>query len=138
MTHRITLDVPANGIQFGIPFVSSDEANSTVTISTDGASRSFWSGIQLDHTPEPGTTGTATLSVHKQSNDDLVAQVVTSGTIYLYYPNDTEYGNANLNSNQGTCDWDTYYYMNVTPNSPITRRENIAIRKLTTTTTLNS
>ena len=136
MTHRITLDVPANGMQFGMPFVSSEEANSTVTISTDGASRSEWSGIQINHTPEPGTTGTATLSVHKQSNDDLVAQVVTSGTIYLYYPNNSEYSNVNLNANQGTCEWDTYYYMDVTPNTPVIRRENIAIRKLQTTTKL--
>jgi len=132
MTHRVTLDVPATFIQYGIPYVSSDEANSTIMINNDGL-RAVWSGVQIDHAPEPGTNGTASLAVYKQSTNTLVAEVVTTGTVYLYYPNNTEYGNANLSSNQGTCEWDTYYYLEVTPNTPSERREQIIIRKLTTT-----
>lgn len=134
MTHRVTLDVPATGMHYGIPYVTSDDANSTLAVSEDGASRSSWSGIQIDHGPEPGTLGTASLAVRKQSDDSLVAEVVSSGTLYLYYPNNAEYSNANLTSNQGICEWDTYYYLDITPNTPSQRRENIAIRKLLTTT----
>lgn len=134
MTHRVTLDVPATGMHYGIPYVTSDDANSTLAVSEDGASRSSWSGVQIDHGPEPGTQGTASLAVRKQSDDSLVAEVVSSGTLYLYYPNNAEYSNANLTSNQGICEWDTYYYLDITPNTPSQRRENIAIRKLLTTT----
>lgn len=135
MTHRVTLDVPVTGINYGIPYVSSIDADGTVAITDDGTSRVTWSGVQIDHTPEPGTSGTATMGVYKQSDNALIAQVNTTGTIYLYYPNNAEYANANLLSNQGTCEWDTYYYINVAPNNPSQRRENIAIRKITTTTT---
>jgi len=138
MTHRVTLDVPTTGIQYGIPFVSSNDANSTVNLSAEGDSTTSWSGVEITHDKEPGTSGTASVSIHKQSDDSLIAETVTSGTIYLYYPNNPEYANANLLTNQGTCEWDTYYYMQVTPNTPADRREQIAIRKLTTTTPLNS
>ena len=132
MTHRVTLDVPATFIQYGIPYVSSDEANSTIMINNNGQPE-VWSGVQIDHAPEPGTSGTASLAVYKQSTNTLVAEVVTTGTVYLYYPNNTEYANANLSVNQGTCEWDTYYYLEVTPNTPSERREQVSIRKLTTT-----
>ena len=132
MTHRVTLDVPATGINYGIPFVSSDEANSTTEINSVNGNREYWSGIEIKHAPEPGTVGTATVGVYKQSNDALVAEVVTTGTLYLYYPNNPEYANTSLAGNQGICEWDTYYYMSVTPNSPAERREQIIIRKLTT------
>ena len=135
MTHRVTLDVPVTGINYGIPYVSSIDADGTVAITDDGTSRVTWSGVQIDHTPEPGTSGNATMGVYKQSNNALIAQVNTTGTIYLYYPNNAEYANANLLSNQGICEWDTHYYINVVPNTPSQRRENIAIRKITTTTT---
>jgi hypothetical protein len=135
MTHRVTLDVPVTGTNYGMPYVSSIDADGTVAITNDGASRVTWSGVQIDHTPEPGTSGTATMGVYKQSDNALIAQVNTTGTIYLYYPNNAEYANANLLSNQGICEWDTYYYINVAPNNPSQRRENIAIRKITTTTT---
>lgn len=138
MTHRVTLDVPATGTQYGIPFVRSDEANSTLVVSESGASTTEWSGVTITHAPEPGATGQASVSVKRQSDDSLVAETLSSGTIELYYPNNPEYANANLNSNQGICDWDTYYYLEVTPNTPSDRREQIALRKLTTTTPLNS
>lgn len=134
MTHRVTLDVPVTGLQYGIPYVTSDDANITITEINNSSSSQTWSGVQIDHAPEPGTSGTATVSVLKQSDDSLVATLVTSGTLYLYYPNNTEYSNANLLSNQGICNWDTYYYLNIVPNSPSPRRETIAIRKLTTIT----
>jgi len=138
MTHRVTLDVPTVGLQYGIPYITSADANSTVEITETGANSINWSGVSITHSPEPGTVGTASVSVHKQSDDSLVAETNTTGTIYLYYPNNAEYANANLASNQGTCEWDTYYYLEVTPNSPADRREQIAIRKLTTTTQLNN
>ena len=138
MTHRVTLDVPSTGMQYGIPFVRSDEANSTMVVSESGASTTQWSGVTITHAPEPGTTGQASVSVKRQSDDNLVAETVASGTIELYYPNNPEYANANLTSTQGICEWDTYYYLEVTPNTPAERREQIAIRKLTTTTQLNN
>ena len=136
MTHRVTLDVPATFIQYGIPYVTSDDANSTLMINDIGDAIT-WCGVQIDHAPEPGTPGTASLAVHKQSDSTKVAEVLTSGTVYLYYPNSPEYANANLSSNQGICEWDTYYYLEVTPNTPTPRRENIAIRKITITSTQN-
>jgi hypothetical protein len=138
MTHRVTLDVPATGIQYGIPYVSSDDANSTVVLNDTGSATTSWSGVEITHQKEPGQTGTASVAVYKQSDDSLVAENATQGTLYLYYPNNPEYANANLTSNQGVCEWDTYYYLDVTPNTPADRREMIAIRKLTTTTPLNS
>ena len=138
MTHRVTLDVPSTGTQYGIPYVSSSEANSTMVLSPSGASTTTWTGIEITHDREPGYAGTASVSIHKQSDDSLIAETLTSGTIYLYYPNNPEYANANLTSTQGTCEWNTYYYMQVTPNNAQDRRERIAIRKLTTTTPLNS
>lgn len=134
MTHRVTLDIPTTGLNYGIPYVTSDDANATIFGMDNSSSAQSWSGVQIDHAPEPGTTGTATVSVLKQSDNSLVATNYTSGTLYLYYPNNTEYSNANLLSNQGICDWDTYYYINIVPNTPSQRRENIAIRKLLTTT----
>jgi len=133
MTHRVTLDVPATGLNYGIPYVSHDDANSTASINSVYGGRETWSGIELIHKPEPGTPGTATVGVYKQSDDTLIAETVTTGTVYLYYPNNSEYANANLASNQGTCEWNTYYYMSITPNSPAERREQIIIRKLITT-----
>lgn len=139
MTHRVTLDVPSTGIQYGIPYVSSDDANSSVMLNDMGSSTTSWSGVEITHKREPGQTGFASIGVYKQSDDSLIAEETSAtGTIYLYYPNNAEYANANLASNQGTCEWDTYYYLEVTPNSPADRREMIAIRKLTTTTLLNS
>jgi hypothetical protein len=132
MTHRTTLDLPVTGIQYGIPYVTSDQAESTTTIDEYG-NKIIWSGVQIQHKPEPGTTGTATVGVYKQSDDTLVAETLTTGTVYLYYPNNPEYANVNLTSNQGICEWDTYYYMGLTPNTPTERREQIIIRKLTTT-----
>ena len=133
MTHRVTLDVPATGSQYGIPFVRQTQANATMVLSMDGNTRETWSGVEIAHAPEPGSTGTASVVVYKQSDDTLIAESLTSGTIHLYYPNNSEYANTNLTSNQGICEWDTYYYLEVTPNTPIERREMIAIRKLTTT-----
>ena len=138
MTHRVTLDVSATGTQYGIPYVSSDDANSTVVLNDAGSATTSWSGVEITHKREPGQTGTASVSVHKQSDDSLIAENPADGVIYLYYPNNPEYANANLSTNQGICEWDTYYYLEVTPNTPADRREMIAIRKLTTTTPLNS
>ena len=138
MTHRVTLDVPSTGLQYGIPYVSSDDVDSTSVISQVGDNITQWSGIEITHKREPGQTGTASVSVHKQSDDSLIAENPAGGTLYLYYPNNPEYANANLTTNQGICEWDTYYYLEVTPNTPADRREMIAIRKLTTTTPVNS
>ncbi len=138
MTHRVTLDVPATGLQYGIPYVSSGDVDSTSVISQVGDNITQWSGIEITHKREPGQTGTASVSVHKQSDDSLIAENPAGGTLYLYYPNNPEYANANLTTNQGICEWDTYYYLEVTPNTPADRREMIAIRKLTTTTPVNS
>ena len=138
MTHRVTLDVPSTGLQYGIPYVSSDDVDSTSVISQVGDNITQWSGIEITHKREPGQTGTASVSVHKQSDDSLIAENPAGGTLYLYYPNNPEYANANLTTNQGVCEWDTYYYLEVTPNTPADRREMIAIRKLTTTTPVNS
>jgi hypothetical protein len=138
MTHRVTLDVPSTGIQYGIPYVSSDEANSTTVIEQVGDTLTLWSGVEITHKREPGQTGTASVAVYKQSDNSLVAENATQGTLYLYYPNNPEYANANLTSNQGICEWDAYYYLDVTPNTPADRREMIAIRKITTTTPVNS
>jgi len=138
MTHRITLDVPSTGLQYGIPYVSSGDVDSTSVISQVGDNITQWSGIEITHKREPGQTGTASVSVHKQSDDSLIAENPAGGTLYLYYPNNPEYANANLTTNQGICEWDTYYYLEVTPNTPADRREMIAIRKLTTTTPVNS
>jgi len=136
MTHRVTLDVPASGTDYGIPFVRYSDANATTIINSIGE-REVWSGIELKHKPEPGSaTGTATMGVYKQSDDSLVAEINSTGTIYLYYPNNDEYGNANLTANQGICEWDTYYYVNVVPNNAQSRREQLIIRNLTTTTSL--
>ena len=134
MTHRVTLDVPATGIQYGIPFVRQSQANATMVVSMDGFNRETWSGVEITHAPEPGTSGTASVVVYKQSDNTQIAESLTSGSVQLYYPNNPEYANANLSSSQGICEWDTYYYMEVTPNTPSDRREMIAIRKLTTTT----
>ena len=136
MTYRVTLDVPATGITRGIPYVTSDEANTTIVISTTSGYAESWSGVRIDHAPEPGTSGTASMGIYKQSDDSLIAETLTTGTIYLYYPNNAEYSNANLSTNQGICEWDTYYYMTVTPNTPTERRERIALRKITTSTSL--
>jgi hypothetical protein len=138
MTHRVTLDVPATGLQYGIPYVSSNDANSTTMINQVGDKLTIWSGVEITHKREPGQTGTASVGVYKQSDDSLIAENPTEGVIYLYYPNNPEYANANLTSSQGICEWNTYYYIEVTPNTPADRREQIAIRKLTTTTPLNS
>ena len=134
MTHRVTLDVPATGTQYGIPFVRQSQANATMVVSMDGFNRETWSGVEITHAPEPGTPGTASVIVYKQSDNTQIAESLTSGTIQLYYPNNPEYANANLTSSQGICEWDTYYYLDISPNTPIERREMIAIRKLTTTT----
>ena len=138
MTHRVTLDVSITGLQYGIPFVSSADANSTLVLNEAGSATTQWTGVTITNSPEPGTLGTASVGVYKQSDDSLIAEVNTSGTIDLYYPNNPEYANANLSTNQGICEWNTYYYMQITPNTPAERREQIALRKLTTTTPLNS
>lgn len=138
MTHRVTLDVPSTGLQYGIPYVTSDDANSTVVVNEAGDRNTWWSGIEITHKREPGQTGTASVGIYKQSDDSLVAENPAGGTLYLYYPNNPEYANANLTGSQGTCEWDTYYYLQVTPNTPADRREQIAIRKLTTTLSFNS
>ncbi len=138
MTHRVTLDVPVSGTRYGIPYVTSDEANATVVDNDNGFSQTYWSGVQVEHAPEPGTSGTASIQVKRQSDNVLIAQTVTTGSIYLYYPNSSEYSNANLQVNQGTCEWDTYYYMEVSPNVPSERRERIALKKLTTTIKSNT
>ena len=129
MTHRVTLDVPTTGLDYGIPYVNSVDANSTSVVNQVG-SIDYWSGVEITHSPEPGTPGTATVGIYKQSDDTLIAESPVSGTIYLYYPNNTEYSNANLSTNQGICEWNTYYYMSVTPNTPSDRREMIALRKI--------
>ena len=95
----------------------------------DGNSRKTWSGVEITHAPEPGTPGTASVIVYKQSDNTQIAESLTSGTTQLYYPNNPEYANANLTSSQGICEWDTYYYLDISPNTPIERREMIAIRK---------
>ena len=138
MTHRVTLDVPISGLRYGIPYVTSDEANATVISNLDGESLTYWSGVHIHHAPEPATSGTASVQVKRQSDNALIAETITSGSIYLYYPNSDQYSNANLQANQGTCEWDTYYYMEVSPNVPSERRESIALKKLTTTIVLNS
>ena len=129
MTHRVTLDVPATGLNYGIPYVNSSDANSTSAVNQVGGV-DYWSGVEITHAPEPGTPGTATVGIYKQSDDSLVAESPVSGTIYLYYPNNAEYSNANLSTNQGICEWNTYYYMSVTPTTPSDRREMIALRKI--------
>ncbi len=107
MTHRVTLDVRVSGTRYGIPYVTSDEANATVVDNDNGFSQTYWSGVQVEHAPEPGTSGTASIQVKRQSDNVLIAQTVTTGSIYLYYPNSSEYSNANLQGNQGTCEGDT-------------------------------
>ena len=134
MTHRVTIDVPVSGTDYGIPFVRQNDANATTVINSIGE-REVWSGIELQNKAEPGSVGSATVIVYKQSDDSIVASAAL-GTIYLYYPNNEEYGNANLTGNQGTCEWDTYYYVRVIPNNARPRREQLIIRNLTTATSL--
>ena len=134
MTHRVTIDVPVSGTDYGIPYVRQNDVSATSVIN-DLGEREVWSGIELTNKPEPGSPGTASIIVYKQSDDSIIASAAL-GTIYLYYPNSDEYGNANLTGNQGTCEWDTYYYAKIIPNNAQSRREQLIIRNLTTATSL--
>ena len=130
MTQRTTFTVKASGsAQQGIPSISYDDANSAVITATDG-SQSFWSGVRIDHKPEPGYTTTSGVEIVKQSDNSVVASTTTTGNIELYYPNHPLHGNANLTTNQGSMDWDTHYFMKITNTSGLDKRENVAIRKI--------
>ena len=130
MTQRTTFTIDASdNVRQGIPSISNDDANSAVVTATDG-SQSYWSGIRIDHKPEPGYITTSAVSIIKQSDDSVVASTTTTGNIELYYPNHPLYGNANLTTNQGSMDWDTYYYMEITNINFTAKREIVAIRKI--------
>lgn len=130
MTQRTTFTVTALGsVQQGIPSISYDDANSAVITATDG-SQSFWSGVRIDHKPEPGYTTTSGVEIVKQSDSSVVASTTTTGNIELYYPNHPLHGNANLTTNQGSMDWDTHYFMKITNTSGSDKREIVAIRKI--------
>jgi len=130
VTQRTTFTVTALGsVQQGIPSISYDDANSAVITATDG-SQSFWSGVRIDHKPEPGYTTTSGVEIVKQSDSSVVASTTTTGNIELYYPNHPLHGNANLTTNQGSMDWDTHYFMKITNTSGSDKREIVAIRKI--------
>ena len=129
MTHRATFDIGSSTtINQGIPSISSDDANSTVMVEV--GEEQFWRGVRIDHKPEPGYTQTSSVNIVKQSDSSVVASTTTTGNIELYYPNHPLYGNANLTTNQGSMDWDTHYYMEITNPGGSAKREIVAIRKI--------
>lgn len=130
MTQRTTFSLDSTSVlEYGIPSISYDSANSAVSLTVDG-SETFWSGVRIDHKPEPGFTVTSSVEIRKQSDAAIVASTTTSGNIELYYPNHPLHGNANLTSNQGSMDWDTHYYMRIINPDSDPKREIVAIRKI--------
>lgn len=130
MTQRSTFTLEASGsLQQGIPSISSEDANATVLVDSVGQQQ-HWSGVRIDHKPEPGYTQTSSVEIVKQSDSTVVASTTTTGNIELYYPNHPLYGNANLTTNQGSMDWDTHYYMEITNPGGSPKREIVAIRKI--------
>ena len=130
MTQRSTFTLEASGsVRQGIPSISYDDANATVLVDSVGQQQN-WSGVRIDHKPEPGFTQTSGVEVVKQSDGAVVASTTTTGNIELYYPNHPLHGNANLTTNQGSMDWDTHYFMKITNTSGLDKRENVAIRKI--------
>ena len=130
MTQRTTFTLqPSDSVRQGIPSISNDDANAAMLTSSNG-SQSMWTGVRIDHKPQPGYTTESAVSIVQQSNDLVVAFTTTTGNIELYYPNHPLYGNANLTNNQGSMDWDTHYYMEIRNLQSSTKRENVAIRKI--------
>lgn len=130
MTQRTTFTLEASeSIRQGIPTISYDDANATVLIDSVGNEK-FWGGVRIDHKPEPGFTQTSSVEIVKQSDSSVVASTATTGNIELYYPNHPLHGNANLTTNQGSMDWDTHYYMEITNPGGSAKREIVAIRKI--------
>ena len=130
MTQRTTFSLDAlSVVEHGIPSISYDDANSAVTLTVDG-SETFWSGVRIDHKPEPGFTATSGVEIRKQSDASIIAKTTTTGNIELYYPNHPLHGNVNLTSYQGSMDWDTHYYMRIINPGSSPKRELVAIRKI--------
>ena len=130
MTQRTTYTIgPTDSVRQGIPSISYDDANATVLLDTVGNDQ-LWGGVRIDHKPEPGYITTSAVSIIKQSDDSVVASTATTGNIELYYPNHPMHGNSSLTTNQGSMDWDTYYYMEITNTNSSAKREIVAIRKI--------
>jgi len=129
MTYRATFDIePSTTINHGIPSISYDDANSTVMVTV--GEEQYWRGVRIDHKPEPGFTQTSQVAIFKQSDNSVVAVSPSTGNIELYYPNHPLHGNASLDSNQGSMEWDTHYYMRIANYSGSRKREIVAIRKI--------
>lgn len=130
MTQRTTFSLDATSVvEHGIPSISHDDANSAVSVTNDGA-EIFWSGVRIDHKPEPGFTNTSSIEIRKQSDSAIIAKTISTGNIELYYPNHPLHGNANLTSYQGSMDWDTHYFMKIINATNNPKREIVAIRKI--------
>ncbi len=130
MTQRTTFTLEASGsVRQGIPSISNDDANATVLLDTTGNDQ-LWAGVRIDHKPEPGYGTSSGVSIIKQSDDSVVASTSSTGNIELYYPNHPLHGNATLKTNQGSMDWDTYYYMEITNTGSLPSREIVAVRKI--------
>ena len=130
MTQRTTFTLEASGsVRQGIPSISYDDANATVLVDSVGQQQ-YWSGVRIDHKPEPGYTQTSTVEIVKQSDGSVIAFTTTSGNIELYYPNHPLHGNAELTDFQGSMEWDTHYYMEITNSGGSPKRELVAIRKI--------
>jgi len=130
MTQRSTFTLEASGsVRQGIPSISYEDANATVLLDSVGQEQA-WGGVRIDHKPEPGFTVTSSVEIIKQSDSSVIASTATSGNIELYYPNHPLYGNASLTTNQGSMDWDTHYYMEITNSDGSFKREIVAIRKI--------
>ena len=130
MTQRTTFTINASDeLRQGIPTISNEDANATVSVNS-GGEENYWRGVRIDHKPQPGYTTTSAVAVIKQSDDSVIASTTTTGNIELYYPNHPLYGNANLTTNQGSMDWDTYYYMKITNTDTSDKREIVAVRKI--------
>ena len=130
MTQRTTFSLDAlDVVQHGIPSISYDDANSSVSLTDEGL-ETFWSGVRIDHKPEPGFSVTSSVEIRKQSDSTIIAKTTTTGNSELYYPNHPLHGNANLTTNQGSMDWDTHYYMRIINASSNAKREIVAIRKI--------
>ncbi len=128
MTQRTTFTIEASdSVRHGIPSISYDDANATVLVNSVGQQQN-WSGVRIDHKPEPGFSQTSLVRIVKQSNGLPV--VSNTDYIELYYPNHPLHGNANLNSNQASLDWDTHYYMEIFNSGSSRKREIVAIRKI--------
>jgi hypothetical protein len=130
MTQRTTFTIEAqDSITQGIPTISHNDANATVSVDAGGVEK-FWRGVTINHKPQPGYATTSAVSIIKQSDNTTVASTTTTGTLDLYYPNHPEYGNSSLPANQGSMEWDTHYFMQITNASGSAKRENVAIRKI--------